>query len=132
MFGIPFNIHEARPRPSIIQPAFPSLPALTGERRAIHSPCSTMSGREDPRLRATFGSLCILDSALPQEYVVGRASDCDFVLGGKYSDMISMFIWPTSYHKLTRREGRKHCKLIWNGAQMSIVDMKSVNGTWVS
>ena len=28
--------------------------------------------------------------------------------------------------------GRKHCKLVWDGTRTSIVDLGSVNGTWVS
>ncbi|VDC05660.1 unnamed protein product [Peniophora sp. CBMAI 1063] len=70
----------------------------------------------DPRLKATFGPIRILALDPPREYSVGYASDNDFVLSGKFAHYAS----------------RTHCKLYWNGEQMSIMDAQSLNGTWVN
>ncbi|KZV61673.1 hypothetical protein PENSPDRAFT_670873 [Peniophora sp. CONT] len=116
MFGVPFNINRPPPRPLASRPVIPSPQGGPSTLRDHARPSSTACSFEDPSLRATFGSLRVLDSALPKEYIVGRAPECDLILAGKYSDMIS----------------RKHCKLIWNSTQTHIVDLNSVNGTWVN
>ncbi|VDC05657.1 unnamed protein product [Peniophora sp. CBMAI 1063] len=74
------------------------------------------SGEETPLLKITLGPLRILESTLPREYTIGRANTNDIVLGGKYS-------------RLTSRE---HCKLIWDGNGLSILDLHSTNGTWIN
>ncbi|VDC00353.1 unnamed protein product [Peniophora sp. CBMAI 1063] len=71
---------------------------------------------KDPRLRARLGPIRILALDGPREYLIGRTPENDFVLSGKFAHYTS----------------RKHGKLIWDGFQMFIVDLKSVNGTWVN
>ncbi|VDC05659.1 unnamed protein product [Peniophora sp. CBMAI 1063] len=70
----------------------------------------------DPRRRATFGPLRILALDAPREYCVGSAMNNDFVLRGDFAHYAS----------------RRHCKLTWDGEQMSITDLESLNGTWVN
>ncbi|VDC00352.1 unnamed protein product [Peniophora sp. CBMAI 1063] len=71
---------------------------------------------EEPRLRAKVGPIRVLVSNAPREYIIGRTPENDFVLSGKFASYTS----------------RRHSKLIWDGHQMLIEDMKSVNGTWVN
>ena len=77
------NYYPAPP-PIVIYPAFP-----TDSCDDLASPSSDTVDTEDPRLRATFGPLHITNSALPKEYLVGRDSGCDLVLGGKFCNVTS-------------------------------------------
>ncbi|KZV71506.1 hypothetical protein PENSPDRAFT_664388 [Peniophora sp. CONT] len=80
-----------------------------------YSPPPSSPEHEDPGLMATFGPLRVLNSTTPKKHVIGRAPDCDFVVTGEYAHLTS----------------RHHCELIWDGLQTSIVDLQSMNGTWV-
>ncbi|KZV71548.1 hypothetical protein PENSPDRAFT_721187 [Peniophora sp. CONT] len=70
----------------------------------------------DPLLRATFGPLRLLALGPPRDYYAGRTPDNDFIVTGKSAHLAS----------------RKHCKLTWDGDQMTIMDLQSSNGTWVN
>ncbi|KZV61973.1 hypothetical protein PENSPDRAFT_759050 [Peniophora sp. CONT] len=93
----------------------PSAVGFSGIRPG-NRPTHLAPEREDPLLRATFGPLRISHSTLPREFVVGRAPDSDFMLENERSSLVST----------------RHCKLIWDGNEVFITDLKSANGTWVN
>ncbi|KZV61979.1 hypothetical protein PENSPDRAFT_267444 [Peniophora sp. CONT] len=113
MLALPYHYHFM-PRPSAVRPSIDVQPSAQDDSPATTE--RTASGLEDPRLRVTLGPLRILDSTSPREYMIGRAAANDIILGGSYSAMTS----------------RQHCKLVWDGHRLSILDLRSANGTWVS
>ena len=70
----------------------PSQSGRATLRKGCLNPPGSIHDYEDPRLRATLGLIRILDSVSSEEYTIGRGSDCDCVIGGKYNDMISTAI----------------------------------------
>ncbi|VDB96878.1 unnamed protein product [Peniophora sp. CBMAI 1063] len=75
-----------------------------------------MEAPQSPFLMASLGTLRFPAHMHPLELTIGGAPECDLVLSGPFSKFIS----------------RKHCVLRWDGSRLTIMDLQTVNGTWVN